>query len=103
MDVLYVRPKGELHGWSESKDERKGARRVRDMDVPNQTRPSVSFARTGKLRPRLNFFRIEEIDALHVRPQGEVQGCTESNSLRSDSSRFFLNFPALAHRVQRGY
>jgi hypothetical protein len=89
----HVRPKGELHGWSESKDERKGA----------PVNPPFGFVLSlEKSGPRLNFFRIEEIDALHVCPQGEVQGCTESNSLRSNKSRFPLNFPALAHRVQRG-
>ncbi len=70
-----MRPKGEGHGCPESNP------------------PSGSVRLLGKFRSRLNFFRIEEIDALHVCPQGEVQECTESNSLRSDKSRFFPEFP----------
>ncbi len=55
--------------------------------------PPFRFVRSfGKFRSRINFFRIEEIDAPKVRPKGEGQGCPESNLLRSDMGRFFPEF-----------
>ncbi len=80
----HVRPKGELHGWSESKDERKGS---------PVTPPFGFVCSLEKSGPRLNFFRTEEIDAPKVRPKGEGQGCPESNSLRFTSLRQGPLFP----------
>jgi hypothetical protein len=68
--------------------------------------PFGSVRSLEKSGPLINFFRIEEIDALHVRPQGEVQGCAESNSLRFTPLRQKLlstDFSSLAHRVQGGF
>jgi hypothetical protein len=48
LDALYVRPKGELHGWSESKNERKGT----PMNPPFGS--VRSFGTSG---PRLNSLR----------------------------------------------
>ena len=74
------------------------------LDSYNPMNPPFRFVRSfGKFRSRINFFRIEEIDAPQVRPKGEGQGCPESNLLRSDMAPFSLNFPSLAHRVQRGF
>ncbi len=67
-----------MDGPSQRKDQRKGT-------LMNP--PFGSVRLLGKFRPLINFFRIEEIDALHVRPQGEGQGCPESNSLRLDRGR----------------
>jgi hypothetical protein len=75
LDALHVRPKGEGHGCPESKKRTKES-------APPMNPPFGSVRSLEKSGPLINFFRIEEIDALHVRPQGEVQGCAESNSLR---------------------
>jgi len=78
---------------------------VLDLYTP-RTRLEGFVRSLEKSGPRANFFRIEEIDAPCVRPEGEGQGCPESKlapfRFAQTNAAIPPDFSSLAHQVQRG-